>query len=137
MLTRMHEGGDAIGDIDLIRNLPETCGTHLLSARTTPGGDGRPLSIVKHCVMSSKSISTENHVLMRVDIKMADVTFQLNGKSVTAPQGTLLIEVVRTQGIEVRRSVITLDSPLQAACRMCLVDIEKRAEAGNRPAPSR
>ncbi len=56
---------------------------------------------------------------------MADVTFQLNGKTITAPTGTLLIEAARQQGVEVPAFCYYPGLSLQAACRMCLVDIEK------------
>src|SRR5580658_1643721 len=57
---------------------------------------------------------------------MADVTFQLNGKTLKAPAGTLLIEAARQNGVEVPAFCYYPGLSLQAACRMCLVDIEKR-----------
>src|SRR2546421_9794189 len=58
---------------------------------------------------------------------MADqVTFQLNGKTLKAEKGTLLIEAARQNGIEVPAFCYYPGLSLQAACRMCLVDIEKR-----------
>jgi len=57
---------------------------------------------------------------------MADVTFQLNGKSITAPAGKLLIEVAKEHGVEIPSFCYYPGLSLQAACRMCLVDIEKR-----------
>jgi NADH-quinone oxidoreductase subunit G len=56
---------------------------------------------------------------------MADVTLTVDGKRVTAPAGTLLIEACKTVGIEVPSFCYYPNLPLQGACRMCLVKIEK------------
>jgi NADH-quinone oxidoreductase subunit G len=56
---------------------------------------------------------------------MADVTIMVDGKKVTAPAGTLLIEACKTVGIEVPSFCYYPGLSLQAACRMCLVEIEK------------
>jgi NADH-quinone oxidoreductase subunit G len=56
---------------------------------------------------------------------MADVNITIDGKKVTAPAGTLLIEVCRSLGIEVPAFCYYPGLSLQAACRMCLVEIEK------------
>ena len=56
---------------------------------------------------------------------MPDVTIIVDGKKVTAPAGTLLIEACKHVGIEVPSFCYYPGLSLQAACRMCLVDIEK------------
>jgi NADH-quinone oxidoreductase subunit G len=56
---------------------------------------------------------------------MADVTFTVDGKLLTAPAGTLLIEVCRKAGIEIPAFCYYPGLSLQAACRMCLVRQEK------------
>lgn len=56
---------------------------------------------------------------------MADVTLSIDGKKLTAPAGTLLIEVCRSVGIEVPSFCYYPGLSLQAACRMCVVEIEK------------
>ncbi|MGH9600995.1 MAG: NADH-quinone oxidoreductase subunit NuoG [Terriglobales bacterium] len=56
---------------------------------------------------------------------MADITLTIDGKKVTAPAGTLLIEVCRSVGIEVPSFCYYPGLSLQAACRMCVVEIEK------------
>jgi NADH-quinone oxidoreductase subunit G len=56
---------------------------------------------------------------------MADVTLTVDGKRITAPAGTLLIEACRKVGIEVPAFCYYPGLSLQAACRMCLVRIEK------------
>lgn len=56
---------------------------------------------------------------------MADVTLTVDGKTITAPAGTLLIEACRKVGIEVPAFCYYPGLSLQAACRMCLVRIEK------------
>jgi NADH-quinone oxidoreductase subunit G len=56
---------------------------------------------------------------------MADVTLTVDGKKVTAPPGTLLIEACKRVGIEVPSFCYYPNLSLQGACRMCLVKIEK------------
>src|SRR5256885_6834662 len=56
---------------------------------------------------------------------MSDVTITVDGKKVTAPAGTLLIEACKSAGIEVPAFCYYPSLSLQAACRMCLVRIEK------------
>jgi NADH-quinone oxidoreductase subunit G len=56
---------------------------------------------------------------------MADVTITVDGKKITAPAGTLLIEACKSAGIEVPSFCYYPGLSLQAACRMCLVEIEK------------
>jgi NADH-quinone oxidoreductase subunit G len=56
---------------------------------------------------------------------MADVTFTVDGKKVTAPAGTLLIDACRKAGIEVPAFCYYPGLSLQAACRMCVVRQEK------------
>jgi NADH-quinone oxidoreductase subunit G len=53
------------------------------------------------------------------------VTLTVDGKKVTAPAGTLLIEACKTVGIEVPSFCYYPNLSLQGACRMCLVKIEK------------
>ncbi|MFZ0661659.1 MAG: molybdopterin-dependent oxidoreductase [Acidobacteriaceae bacterium] len=56
---------------------------------------------------------------------MADVTLTVDGKKITAPKGTLLIEACKAAGIEIPAFCYYPGLSLQAACRMCLVRIEK------------
>ncbi len=53
------------------------------------------------------------------------VTLTVDGKKVTAPAGTLLIEACKTVGIEVPSFCYYPNLSLQGACRMCLVKVEK------------
>src|SRR5579863_8696948 len=57
--------------------------------------------------------------------KPQPVTLTVDGKKVTAPAGTLLIEACKTVGIEVPSFCYYPNLSLQGACRMCLVKIEK------------
>ncbi|HET9838226.1 MAG TPA: NADH-quinone oxidoreductase subunit NuoG [Candidatus Angelobacter sp.] len=57
--------------------------------------------------------------------EVKNVTITVDGKSVTAPAGTLLIEACKAVGIEVPSFCYYPGLALQAACRMCLVRIEK------------
>ena len=56
---------------------------------------------------------------------MADVTLTVDGKIITAPAGTLLIEACRKAGIEIPAFCYYPGLSLQAACRMCVVRIDK------------
>src|SRR3984957_88384 len=53
------------------------------------------------------------------------VKLTINGNEIHAEKGALLIEVARQNGIEVPAFCYHEDYTLQAACRMCLVEIEK------------
>ena len=52
---------------------------------------------------------------------MPDVTFTVDGKTLTAPAGTLLIDACRKAGIEIPAFCYYPGLSLQAACRMCVV----------------
>jgi NADH-quinone oxidoreductase subunit G len=56
---------------------------------------------------------------------MPDVNITVDGKKVTAPAGTLLIEACKNVGIEVPSFCYYPNLSLQGACRMCLVRVEK------------
>src|SRR5437879_807516 len=56
---------------------------------------------------------------------MPDVTLTVDGKKLTAPAGTLLIEACKSAGIEIPSFCYYPNVALQGACRMCLVKIEK------------
>jgi NADH-quinone oxidoreductase subunit G len=56
---------------------------------------------------------------------MPDVTFTVDGKKITAPGGTLLIEACKGAGIEIPAFCYYPGLSLQAACRMCVVRQEK------------
>jgi NADH-quinone oxidoreductase subunit G len=56
---------------------------------------------------------------------MPDVNLTVDGKKITAPAGTQLIEACKSAGIEVPSFCYYPNFSLPAACRMCLVKIEK------------
>src|SRR5271167_1637929 len=56
---------------------------------------------------------------------MADVTLTVDGKKVTVPAGTLLIEACRTASIAIPSFCYYPGLSLCGACRMCLVRLEK------------
>ncbi len=57
---------------------------------------------------------------------MADpVTMTINGREIQAAPGTLVIEAARKNGIEIPSFCYYEGYSLQAACRMCLVEVEK------------
>src|SRR5579864_8555447 len=53
------------------------------------------------------------------------VTLKINDRDVQVPQGTLVIEATRRIGTEVPSFCYYPGLSLQAACRMCLVEVEK------------
>jgi NADH-quinone oxidoreductase subunit G len=56
---------------------------------------------------------------------MPDVTFTVDGKKLTAPAGTLLIDACRKAGIEISAFCYYPGLSLCGACRMCVVRQEK------------
>src|SRR5581483_6226422 len=59
-------------------------------------------------------------------LNMAEtVKLTINGKEIEATKGALLIEVARQNGIEIPAFCYYENLSLQAACRMCLVEVEK------------
>src|SRR3954447_7496412 len=56
---------------------------------------------------------------------MADVNLTIDGRQLQAPAGTLLIDAAKTAGIEIPAFCYYEGFSLQAACRMCLVEVEK------------
>jgi NADH-quinone oxidoreductase subunit G len=54
-----------------------------------------------------------------------DVTFKINDREIVVPPGTLVIEAARRLGTEVPSFCYYPGLSLQAACRMCLVEVEK------------
>jgi len=56
---------------------------------------------------------------------MPDVNFTVDGQKLTAPAGTLLIDACKSAGIEIPAFCYYPGLSLQAACRMCVVRIEK------------
>src|SRR5579884_3431219 len=58
---------------------------------------------------------------------MADlVNLTIDGRAVQAAPGTLVIDAAKTAGIEIPAFCYYEGLALQAACRMCLVEVEKR-----------
>src|ERR1700719_773041 len=57
-----------------------------------------------------------------------DITLKIDDRDVTVPPGTLVIEAARRMGIEVPSFCYFPGLSLQAACRMCLVEVEKAAK---------
>ena len=57
---------------------------------------------------------------------MADlVKLTINDKQIEAPAGMLVIEAAKRNGIEIPSFCYYEGLALQAACRMCLVEVEK------------
>jgi NADH-quinone oxidoreductase subunit G len=54
-----------------------------------------------------------------------DIALKIDDRDVTVPPGTLVIEAARRMGIQVPSFCYYPGLSLQAACRMCLVEVEK------------
>src|SRR5579862_4188379 len=54
-----------------------------------------------------------------------EIRFQLDGRELTVPPGTLVIEAAKRAGISIPSFCYYQGLALQAACRMCLVEVEK------------
>ncbi len=61
----------------------------------------------------------------RRGVKGDPVTFTIDGKTLTVPAGSLLIEAAKEAGIEIPSYCYYPNLSVQGACRMCLVKIEK------------
>jgi NADH-quinone oxidoreductase subunit G len=57
--------------------------------------------------------------------EIKQITFTLDGQKVSTAPGTLVIEAAKRKGIEVPSFCYYPGLSLQAACRMCLVEVEK------------
>src|ERR1700728_45500 len=57
--------------------------------------------------------------------EVKQITFTINDEKFTTPAGTLVIEAAKSKGIEVPSFCYYDGLSLQAACRMCLVEVEK------------
>jgi NADH-quinone oxidoreductase subunit G len=55
----------------------------------------------------------------------SEIKFKLDGRTLAVPPGTLVIEAARLEGISVPSFCYYKGLALQAACRMCLVEVEK------------
>src|ERR1700722_2173681 len=55
----------------------------------------------------------------------AEIKFKLDDRELAVAPGTLVIEAARREGIEVPSFCYYQGLTLQAACRMCLVEVEK------------
>jgi NADH-quinone oxidoreductase subunit G len=67
---------------------------------------------------------------------MPDVNLTVDGKKITAPAGSLLIEACKSVGIEVPSFCYYPGLSLQGACRMCVVK-SRRCPSFRPPAPRR
>src|SRR5262245_56793150 len=55
----------------------------------------------------------------------AEIKFKLEGRELVVPEGTLVIEAAKAAGVSVPSFCYYQGLALQAACRMCLVEVEK------------
>ena len=144
MLDRFHEGGGRAEDIPLIGELSKNMlGRSFLSAGRCRG-DAHDQHREEMAQRIRGASAREVRVQARGsdcgrglrDSQMAEtkqVTFTIDDRDGhVRPPGTLVIEAAKARASRFRRSAITPDFSLQAACRMCLVEVEKDAEAADR-----
>src|SRR6202041_975946 len=77
---------------------------------------------------NAPTTAPRNSLPERTKAAMADqkqIAFTIDGRPVTTVAGTLVIEAAKSQGIEVPSFCYYPGLSLQAACRMCLVEVEK------------
>ena len=140
MLDRFHDGGGNPEDIDLISELSQ----NILGRSFCPLGDAAALptiSIVKKWRnefedhLQGKCLSSppkswqrrrfEHRSTQMEQMPGKEIKFSLDGREITTAPGTLVIEAAKQQGIEVPSFCYYPGLSLQAACRMCLVEVEK------------
>src|SRR5579859_5525749 len=103
-------------------NFPKTCWGGR-SARWATPRPCRPFPLSRSSRKISKNIWPRAR---RWRCNMSEhVTLTIDGKQVQAEKGTLLIEAARQAGIEIPSFCYYEGYTLQAACRMCLVEVEK------------
>jgi NADH-quinone oxidoreductase subunit G len=56
---------------------------------------------------------------------MSDITLTIEGRTVTVPAGTSILEAAKTAGVLVPHYCYHPALPIPALCRMCLVEVEK------------
>jgi len=62
---------------------------------------------------------------MNAQVQQDMVTIEIDGKSVQAPKGSMIIEATDRIGIDIPRFCYHRKLSIAANCRMCLVDVEK------------
>ena len=132
LLTRFHEGMGQRSDIVLIGDLAR----NMLGRTFCPLGDAAALPTIS--IVEKFEEEFEAHLngepcpyekssrLVAHRASMADlVKFTIDGRELEAPAGTLVIEAAKRAGIEIPSFCYYEGYSLQAACRMCLVEVEK------------
>jgi NADH dehydrogenase/NADH:ubiquinone oxidoreductase subunit G len=56
---------------------------------------------------------------------MADVTLTIDGKNVTVPEGTTILEAAKTIGIDIPSLCYLKDLNVIGSCRVCVVEVER------------
>src|SRR3954465_324481 len=74
--------------------------------------------------MTGESRSPGRGAAIRMTI-MADVTLTIEGRQVTVPAGTSILEAAKYAGVLVPHYCYHPGLPVAGVCRMCLVDVEK------------
>ena len=137
MLDRFHEGGGRAEDIPLIGELSK----NMLGRTFCPLGDAAALPTISIVKKWRNEFEDHLHGKVRLQARrelicrcahevepmteQKQIAFTIDGQQVTTAPGTLVIEAAKTQGIEVPSFCYYPGLSLQAACRMCLVEVEK------------
>ena len=61
----------------------------------------------------------------RRDAVVSDVTFTLDGREITVPKGTTILQAALDHGVEVPHYCYHPKLEIDGSCRMCLVEVEK------------
>ena len=132
LLQRMHDGMGQRSDIDLIGDLAK----NMLGRTFCPLGDAAAMPTIsfvekfrdefeahldgKPCPYEGGRPAGDRRN------PMADlVNLTIDGKPIKAAPGTLVIDAAKQNGIEIPAFCYYEGLSLQAACRMCLVEVEK------------
>ena len=124
ILQRFDDGGGRHEDVALLGELSK----NMLGRTFCALGDAAAMptiSIVeKFADDFEKRLGADRQMV--AGLSMAElVNLTINGQAIQAEKGTLLIEVARQNGIEIPAFCYYEGLTLQAACRMCLVEVEK------------
>src|SRR6266849_4750924 len=83
------------------------------------------MSLKSTCAASARTSPRKLWPLPKPMAEQKQITLKINDREVVVPPGMLVIEVARRTGIEVPSFCYYPGLSLQAACRMCLVEVEK------------
>ncbi|KAI0033304.1 NADH-ubiquinone oxidoreductase [Vararia minispora EC-137] len=93
----------------------------LVSAASKPSSAGR----LSRVVCSNCSATIGRRTLASTSARSADITLTVDGKEVTVPQGSALIQACEAAGATIPRFCYHDRLAIAGNCRMCLVEVER------------